>query len=104
MEKLILTPEKIFNTEFNHSAKGYDADQVDLLLDDVLSDYQTMEANLQEALDIITNLKSQIKSLQQEKIELEAKAKSFDLSSTTSYSSVDLLKRVSRLEELYYKK
>ena len=28
----------------------------------------------------------------------------FDLSSTTSYSSVDLLKRVSRLEEIVYNK
>ena len=40
-----------------------------------------------------------MKELNRKNIELQGKQKAFDISNTTSYSSVDLLKRISRLEE-----
>jgi len=104
MNKLDLTPEQILNTEFNVDFKGYAASEVDAFLDVVLDDYQKMEENVQELLDLVANLQDEIKKLHEENVELEGKQKAFDLSNTTSYSSVDLLKRISRLEQQVYNK
>lgn len=104
MEKLNLTPEEILDKSFNVDFKGYSASEVDAFLDQVLEDYQIMEDNVQELLDLIANLQKEIKSLSAKNVELEGKQKAFDLSNTTSYSSVDLLKRISRLEEEILKK
>ena len=104
MEKLNLTPEEILNKEFETDFKGYNADQVDLFLDEVLEDYQKMEDNVQQLLDAVATLQEQIKELKAKNIELEGRKMAFDLSNTTSYSSVDVLKRISRLEEIVYNK
>lgn len=108
MEKLNLTPEEILNKEFNVDFKGYCAQDVDEFLDLVLDDYQKAEDNIQELLDFISKLQEELKS-SKEKIDnletqLEGQKKIFDLSKTTTYSSVDILKRISRLEEKLYNK
>ena len=99
MEKLNLTPEKILDTEFKTDLRGYDAAEVDALLDLVLEDYQIAEENVQELLDMIAKQQDEIKSLNSKVLELQGQKRVFDLSNTTQYSSVDLLKRISRLEE-----
>jgi DivIVA domain-containing protein len=104
MEQLNLTPEEILNKEFNVDFKGYSPNEVDSFLDSVLEDYQIMEDNVQELLNEIAKLKEQVKQLTAKNIELEGKKMAFDLSNTTSYSSVDVLKRISRLEEIVYNK
>ena len=58
-----------------------------------------MEDNVQELLDYVSSLQDEVKELNRKNIELQGKQKAFDISNTTSYSSVDLLKRISRLEE-----
>ena len=104
MEKLNLTPEEILNKEFETDFKGYNAEQVDNFLDQVLEDYQKMEENVQQLLDVVSSLQDQVKDLKQKNLELEGRKMVFDLSNTTSYSSVDVLKRISRLEEYIYNK
>ena len=104
MEKLNLTPETILNKEFETDFKGYNAEQVDAFLDEVLEDYQKMEDNVQELLDAVSSLQDQVKELKSKNLELEGRKMVFDLSNTTSYSSVDVLKRISRLEEYIYNK
>ena len=99
MEKLNLTPEEILNKEFNVDFKGYSPSEVDTFLDTVLEDYQIMEENVQQLLDTINDLQAQVKELTSKNIDLEGRKVAFDLSNTTSYSSVDILKRISRLEE-----
>ena len=103
MEKLNLTPEEILNKEFNIDFKGYSPAEVDSFLDSVLEDYQIMEENIQQLLDTVATLQSQVKALTEKNVELEGRKMAFDLSNTTSYSSVDILKRISRLEEQVYK-
>ena len=95
MEKLNLTPEEILNKEFNIDFKGYSPAEVDAFLDSVLEDYQIMEDNIQQLLDAVTTLQNQVKDLTAKNIELEGHKMAFDLSNTTSYSSVDVLKRIS---------
>lgn len=104
METLNLTPEQILNNEFSVEFKGYSPSEVDAFLDKILEDYQISEDNTQELLDLIASLQDQIKQLNSKIIELEGKQKAFDISNTTSYSSVDILKRISRLEEEVYNK
>ena len=102
MEKLELTPEKILNMQFDVDFKGYSANEVDSFLDVVLEDYQKMEENVQELLDLVSSLQDEVKQLHSENVSLAGKQRALDLGNTTSYSSVDLLKRISRLEEQVY--
>lgn len=104
MEKLKLTPKEILDMEFKVDFKGYNPTEVDSFLDVVLEDYQVMEENVQELLDLVASLQDEVKKLRAENMELQGKQRAFDLSNTTSYSSVDLLKRISRLEEEIYNK
>lgn len=104
MKKLNLNPEEILNKEFHSDFKGYTPSEVDSFLDSVLDDYQTMEENVQELLDLVSRLQDEVKELTKKNVELEGRKKAFDLSNTTSYSSVDILKRLSRLEEQVYNK
>ena len=104
MEKLNLTPEEILNKEFNVDFKGYAPAEVNAFLDSVLEDYQIMEENVQQLLDALKTLQNQVKELTAKNVELEGRKMAFDLSNTTSYSSVDILKRISRLEEQLYNK
>lgn len=104
MEKLNLTPEEILNTEFKMDFKGYSGEEVDAFLDLVLEDYQTAESNIQELLDLTASLQDEIRKLNAKIVELEGKQRVIDLTNTTSYSSVDILKRISRLEEEVYHK
>ena len=104
MEKLNLTPEDILNKEFNVDFKGYAPAEVDTFLDAILDDYQRMEVNVQQLLDTVATLQNQVKELTAKNVELEGRKVAFDLSNTTSYSSVDILKRISRLEEQLYNK
>lgn len=104
MKKLNVSPEKILDKEFETDFKGYSAGDVDAFLDLILEDYQIMEDNVQELLDLIAKLQDEVKSLKAKNVELEGRKKAFDLSNTTQYSSVDILKRISRLEEQMYNK
>ncbi len=104
MEKLNLTPQEIFDFRPEVDFKGYNAEQVDQFLDIILDDYSKFEANTQELLDYIAELQAEIRELKNQNVELEGKQRVFDLSNTTNYSSVDILKRISRLEEQVLKK
>ena len=103
MEKVNLSVQEILDKEFSVDFKGYNAADVDGFLDTVLEDYQIYEENVAELMGRIEELEKSLEELKKTNIELESKQKVIDLSNTTSYSSVDLLKRVSRLEEEVYK-
>lgn len=103
MEKVNLTVDEILNKEFNVDFKGYSAAEVDGFLDLVLEDYQIFEENLAAMAKEIEELKASLDEAKAHNLELESRQRVIDLSNTTSYSSVDLLKRVSRLEEEVYK-
>ena len=104
MNEIKLTAQEILDKEFPIDFKGYCAKEVDAFLDAVLDDYQSYDENIEALEKKIAELEKQVSELKAHNLELESKQKVIDLSNTTSYSSVDLLKRVSRLEEEVYKK
>ena len=101
MKSLNLTAKRIFNNKFGHVYNGYDSDEVDKYLDLIIEDYQVMEDNIKELLDVIDQLQKEVNNLHSKNHQLENDMK-INLSSTTQYSNVDLLKRISRLEESLY--
>ena len=84
--KLNLDPQKIVDKELDIDFKGYNPDQVDHLLDEIIQDYQTYE--------------NMIASLRAKLIEVEGKIKAQEDLDPISQgaSNVDILKRLSRLE------
>ena len=102
MKKPNLNVNDILDKEFKVDFKGYSAAEVDAFLDQILDDYYTYEENVEELQSQIADLKTKLQEAQKGLTELEGKQKVIDLSNTTSYSSVDLLKRVSHLEEGVY--
>ena len=99
--KLILDPEKIVNQEFSIDFKGYNPDQVDAMLDNVISDYQTYNKMIDDLKEKIDDLERTNASLRAKLIEVEGKAKAQQDADPmqAGASQVDILKRLSRLEK-----
>lgn len=104
MEKLKLSPLDIYNKVFNIDLHGYSSSEVDSFMDLVLEDYQIAEENYQELEAKYNELLATYEEEHKELLDLRGKQRVIDLSNTTSYSSVDLLKRVSRLEQEVFNK
>ena len=105
-EKIVLSPEEIYEKEFKVDARGYRPQEVDNFLDLIIKDYSEFiklirgyERELQSLNDENTKLKAQIRKLQ---TELEAAENSS--SSSNNINNVDLLRRISQLEKIVYSK
>lgn len=104
--KLMLDSNKIYHKVFEGTKPGYDALQVDSFLDIVIKDYESMEAYIGEVDQQIAELNNKVKMLNSELSDSEAenvtlKAKLGDISDNqdASLSNLELLKRISKLEE-----
>lgn len=101
MEKIKLSLGEVLNKEFNIDFKGYSASEVDAFLDIVLEDFQVYDKNIEELSSRIVLLENELTNTKNELIELKGKGKVN--TNSNNYSSVDLLKRVSRLEQEIFK-
>lgn len=97
-EKLNLDPQTIVDKEFDIDFKGYNPDQVDHMLDQIIQDYQTYN-------DMIDKLNAEIKeldctnaSLRAKVIDYEGKLRTKTDEDSSFGSNVDIIKRLSRLE------
>ena len=104
-EKIVLSPEEIYEKEFKVDARGYRPQEVDNFLDLIIKDYSEFiklirgyERELQSMSDENSKLKQQIRKLQ---TELEAQESS---SNSSNVNNVDLLRRISQLEKIVYSK
>ena len=104
-DKIVLSPEEIYEKEFKIDARGYRPQEVDNFLDIIIKDYAEFkrmirgyEKEYQRLSSENTNLKAQLRQLQ---TELETKASEED---TSAVSNVDLLRRISQLEKFVYEK
>lgn len=99
---LKLSAEKIFNKEFSVDFKGYSPKEVDLFLDDVIKDYQIIDKITEELFDDNRKLKYENAKLEAELIELKALNKVAE--DSKGQDNLDILKRLSRLENIIINK
>ncbi|MCI5773865.1 MAG: DivIVA domain-containing protein [Erysipelotrichaceae bacterium] len=100
--KLNLDIHTILDTQFNIDFKGYSPKDVDAFLDLVMEDYETYQNISAQLNERVSELERTNASLRAKLIELEAKARSYEESSSANISNVDILKRISRLEQEVY--
>lgn len=104
-DKIVLSPEEIYEKEFKIDARGYRPQEVDNFLDIIIKDYAEFkrivrgyEKEYQRLSSENANLKVQLRQLQ---TELETKESDED---NGAVSNVDLLRRISQLEKFVYGK
>lgn len=101
--KLNLDIQTILDKQFNVDFKGYSATEVDSFLDLVLEDYEVFQDLARTLHERATELEQVNATLRAQIIELEGKARVLD-EGGQSVSQLDILKRLSRLEQVVYNK
>jgi len=99
--KLNLDPQTIVDKQFDIDFKGYNPDQVDQVLDQIIQDYQTYEDLLEAERKKSAELERTNASLRAKLIEVSGKARVQEDADPMQQgaSNVDILKRLSRLEK-----
>ncbi len=101
--KLNLDPQAILDKEFHVDFKGYSPAEVDEFLDSVIQDYQIYERKIGELGEKLMAQERANASLKARIIELESRQKVMEEAGQNSFNQVDILKRLSRLEQEVYK-
>ena len=101
-DKIVLSPEEIYEKEFKIDARGYRPQEVDNFLDTIIKDYT-------EFIKLIRSYDKHVQTLTQENSELKAQIRKLQTeleeSSSTddeNVSNIDLLRRISQLEKIVY--
>jgi DivIVA domain-containing protein len=99
--KVNLDIQTILTNEFDIDFKGYNAEEVDRFLDLVIEDYQTYQDTLSELNAKISELERTNASLRAKLIEEEGRTRALEANTpaASGAANVDILKRLSRLEE-----
>ena len=84
-----LTPEAILEKEFKTGLRGYNQDEVDQFLDDIIQDYGTFTQTIE-------TLKTENRRLKEQLEEAPKRQVAAPASGTTNF---DILKRLSNLEK-----
>ncbi|MBM7544523.1 cell division regulator GpsB [Periweissella beninensis] len=98
MENLRLTPQDILKKEFKpkRMGVGFDPNDVDTFLDEIMKDYDTFNKNQVELQNENRKLRAQIEELNRQ---LAAASSQKSVSQpTTGATNMDILKRLSNLE------
>ena len=103
MEKRFkLSVEDVLEKQFNIDFKGYSSGEVDEFLDLVIADYQQYNKMIEELGDHLHEYERQINTLKAKVVELEGKQ---GLSTTENNgNNLDILKRLSRLENEVFRR
>ncbi|AOO67839.1 cell division protein [Erysipelothrix rhusiopathiae] len=96
-----LTTQAILDKEFHVDFKGYNAVEVDQFLDQVMHDYEFFEGIIKEQKELLDRYETTLGQQKRMLLEYEGRDRvSKDM--PTQFSHVDILKRVSRLEEAVF--
>ena len=105
MEKRFkLSVEDVLEKQFNIDFKGYASGEVDEFLDLVIGDYQQYNKTIEELGTHLQEYESQINTLKAKIVELEGKQNVTPIESNTTSSNVDILKRLTRLENEVFRR
>ena len=108
MENINYAPKDILQKEFKQKMRGYDPNDVDGFLDDVIKDYETFNKELQSLSDENERLKVQVDELNKQiavsgsqpmpSSGSAAPTRSVPSQPMSSATNMDILKRLSNLE------
>ncbi|GAB0166619.1 cell division regulator GpsB [Lysinibacillus sp. CTST325] len=84
-----LTSKMILEKEFKKNFKGYNVEEVDSFLDEIIQDYETFEK-------VVAQLREENKQLKEE---MDNTPKRQPVASATGTTNFDILKRLSNLEK-----
>ena len=100
-KEILLNPEMLYNWDFKVDARGYRPQEVDKVLDMVISDYNAYNSMIREKDRQINALNNQILELKQKLRNAKA---NMDIvkNSERQVTNVDLLRRISELEKIIY--
>lgn len=106
---LNLDSTKLLEKKFSANLKGYDPDEVDEFLDQILADYRRVE-QLDKEIDHLSVDNGNLKKIQQERDEwkakydiLDEKLKVLDKNRNAALDRLELLVKVNRLENALFK-
>ena len=100
-KEILLNPDMLYNWDFKVDARGYRPQEVDKVLDMVISDYNAYNSMIREIDRQIDALNNQILELKQKLRNAKA---NMDIvkNSERQVTNVDLLRRISELEKIIY--
>ena len=100
-KEILLNPDMLYNWDFKVDARGYRPQEVDKVLDMVISDYNAYNSMIREKDRQIDALNNQILELKQKLRNAKA---NMDIvkNSERHVTNVDLLRRISELEKIIY--
>lgn len=99
MASILFSPKDIFEQEFKTSMRGYDKKEVDEFLDDIIKDYETYKALVDELRAENASLKEKLKANPTMSRATESVSAAPQQRVVASASNYDILKRISRLEK-----
>lgn len=100
-----LKTEDILEKQFHVDFKGYSAQEVDEYLDLIIQDYEEYNKMIKELGDRLAEFEQKTIELKQQISTLEAKETvEAENSNSDLIQNLDVLKRISRLEEAVFKK
>ena len=100
-KEILLNPDMLYNWDFKVDARAYRPQEVDKVLDMVISDYNAYNSMIREKDRQINALNNQILELKQKLRNAKA---NMDIvkNSERQVTNVDLLRRISELEKIIY--
>ena len=108
--KLVLSSEQIGNKIFKGVPRGYDPYEVDKFLDQIIMDYERVEANYLLGKSELDRLNSRIKSLEEANKNLEIEIGSYKLKNknlkptdAVTDDNINLIKRINALETFLWR-
>ena len=111
-DKITLTSSDILKKIFTPNVKGYDPDEVDDFLDQIINDYRSYEKFAEETKGYIESLETQLRTAKERysALEIEYTKANNRLagikqgSGNVTPENIELLKRISALEAALYQK
>lgn len=102
-----LTAQEIYEKEFHVDLKGYAHAEVDEFLDMVIEDYQKYDEKVEELGAAVTRYEEKIKELQQQLFALQSENENLNEKVNSDFvngssNTVDILKRIARLEKAVF--
>lgn len=102
-----LTAQEIYEKEFHVDLKGYAPAEVDEFLDMVIEDYQKYDEKVEELGAAVTRYEEKIKELQQQLFALQSENENLNEKVNSDFvngssNTVDILKRIARLEKAVF--